>query len=174
MDIKWYANDNSCRRSMYVKLTKRQLLKPDTKVQPRNDWSREKVKQLEATVNAISDNNDTQHSQMIFKKLAKKYGYLFLVLEDMPLTAAECVSIRDWVGTVTNGLYRLKQAFETFRPELKGLLLPNIRKLMSEKEKEGVVPVKVVEVNCTITKKGDRRGMYVPIFLCTRPKASHS
>ena len=40
----------------------------------------------------------------------------------------------------------------------KGLILPpNIELLVSKKE--GVIPSRVVEVNCTITLKGNRRGM---------------
>ena len=58
---------------------------------------------------------------------------------------------------------------DTFLPFLKGRLLPpNIRKEVSLLERQGVVPSKVVEVNCILTRKGNRRGMCANYY-CESP-----
>ena len=63
----------------------------------------------------------------------------------------------------------MKQCLEAFAPELKWVLLkPNIKKHVSNMEKQGVVPSRVVEVCCTTTKKGNRKGMCT-FYFCSRP-----
>ena len=106
---------------------------------------------------SMKDDNDPEYKRKVFQRLAEEHEYL--LISGGRLTASQLVAGRDWIGTGTNGMYRAKQWFETCYPELAGEIFPpRIRKVMSEKEKEGVVSVKAIEVNCTITKKGNRRG----------------
>ena len=159
-ELKHIDTAGRCRRSSYIKLKSQRSLKPTAKDSSRQQYVREKVNELESMTSILSDANNDELKRAILKKMANRHGFLLLSLEDLKLSPAELVAIRDHVQTGTNGMYRLKQALETFRPELKGKLLPpSIRKLLSDLEKQGVVPVKVVEVNCTITNKGNRRGM---------------
>ena len=85
---------------------------------------------------------------------------MIITRESLELTPAQCIVIRDYVGTSTNGMYRLKQALEALIPELKGELIPAcIRRKISLKEGEGVIPACMVEVNVLTNKKGNKRGV---------------
>ena len=65
--------------------------------------------------------------------------------------------LHDHVGTRNNRIYRIKQAIELFCPALKGILLPpNIRHRGSLMERNGVVPSKIVQIRCTVNKKGNK------------------
>ena len=101
------------------------------------------------------------HFGHILKMIGYRSGFLIVDHGQLLLSVPQYVAIRDHIGTDSNGLYQLKQALEGLLLVLKDLLIPpNIRNKVLEKEREGVVPSWVVEVNCTITRKCNRRGMY--------------
>ena len=50
----------------------------------------------------------------ILKEIAKKLGLLVVSRELLQLTPSQCIVVRDYVGTSTNGIYRLKQALDSF------------------------------------------------------------
>ena len=71
--------------------------------------------------------------------------------------------------TGNNVLLRMKQCIEAFAPDLKGILLrPNLMKHVSNMEKHGAVPLKVVEVCCTKTEKGNKKGLCT-FYFCSYP-----
>ena len=77
--------------------------------------------------------------------------------------------MRDHYGGGTNSLHRLKQSLEAFAPGLRGTLLPsNIRKHVSTLEKKGVITSNIVDVNYTVTKTGNKRGMCT-FYYCSEP-----
>ena len=81
----------------------------------------------------------------------------------------DCIALRDWIQTSNNGIERLKTGIETIAPVLSGLLIPSqIRLKMSREEKVGVVRSRVVELDCVITRAGNRRGMCAHYF-CENP-----
>ena len=105
----------------------------------------------------------------LLRAIAKKQGMLFAKRSDFELSVAQSMAVRDHVGAGTNGLARIKQAIELFCPGLKGVLLPsNIRRHVSIMERDGVVPSKIVQVCCTVNKKGNKRGMNT-FYYCSRP-----
>ena len=96
----------------------------------------------------------------ILKEIAKKLGLLVISRESLHLTPSQCIVVRDYVGTSTNGISRLKQALEALIPEIKGELIPpSIHRKIALVEGQGVIPACVVEVNVLLTKKGHKRGM---------------
>ena len=96
----------------------------------------------------------------ILRSIAKKHGMLFAKQSDFEIVVAQSMAVRDHVGTGTNGLTHIKQTIELFCPALKGILLPsNIRRHVSIMERDGVVPSKIVQVCCTVNKKGNKRAM---------------
>ena len=98
--------------------------------------------------------------ESILTVIAKESGFFIVNHKELLLSVPQCVVIRDQDGTGTNGLYRLQQSLNAFLSYLKGVLLPsNVRQVVSVMERKGFVSFKVVEVNCTITRKGNRRGM---------------
>ena len=74
--------------------------------------------------------------ELILKRIAHKS---FFIVDHfaITLTVAECVAIRDVIGTGNYGLYRLNQLIEALSPMLKGILIPpNIRNALSSLEKK--------------------------------------
>ena len=68
-----------------------------------------------------------------------------------------------------NSLYRIKQVLEAFTPDLKGTISPsNIHRHVLTTERDGVIPSKVGDVNCTITKAGNKRGICT-FYYCSYP-----
>lgn len=97
---------------------------------------------------------------MIFQKLAENHEFQLIRLDSLQFTPEECLVIRDFVGTSTNGMYRLKQALEVLRPELKGKLLPpDLRVLLGELEKTGVVPAICKRVELTVSLDENKKRM---------------
>ena len=131
----------------------------------RKKWVWRKARDLIDLVGSVSK----EHFGSILKMIGHRSGFIIADHGELMLSVAQCVAIRDHIGTGSNGLYRLKQGLEALVPVLKGLLIPsNIRNKMTLKEREGVVPSRVVEVNCTITRKGNRRGMCT-YYYCEYP-----
>ena len=157
VEIKRYSKSGSCINQKYMKLKKSRTLKDNATDKSRKIWVREKANNLTATV----DGYDPKIKRMVLNQMAKKHGYLLVAKDEAQFSASQLIAIRDHVGTGTNGMYRVKQAVEALSdPILKGFFFPpNIRKLISEEEKKGVVPVKCVELNCFVTKKGNRQNM---------------
>jgi len=60
----------------------------------------------------------------------------------------------------TEGLFRIKQVIEIFYLALKGIILPpNIFRHIIIMEQDGAVPLKIVQVCCTVNKKGNKKAM---------------
>ena len=164
--LKWKRADGaqSC-STRYTRLKRRSLLKTDASDSSRKRWVSTKARELIDLVGSVSK----EHFGSILKMIGHRSGFIVVDHGELMLSVAQCVAIRDHIGTGSNGLYRLKQALEALLPVLKGLLIPpNIRNKMSIKEREGVVPLWVAEVNCTITQKGNRRGMCT-YYYCEYP-----
>ena len=66
-----------------------------------------------------------KHFGLVLNMIAHRSGLLIVDHCELLLSVAQCVVLRDHVGTGTNGLYQLKQALEALLPILKGLLLPS-------------------------------------------------
>ena len=129
---------------------------PNAKPQSRIRYVRNKA----AEVLGILQSVNAEQYMEILKELAKKLGLLVISRESLQLTPSQCIVIRDYVGTSTNGLYRLKQALEALIPELRGDLMPAcIHRKVAVVEGQGVIPACVVEVNVLLTKKGNKHGM---------------
>ena len=95
----------------------------------------------------------------LMKAIGKKKGFFIAERSKLQLSTVQTVVLRDHVKSSNNGLLRMKQCIETFAPELKGIVLqPNILKHVSNMERYGVVPSRVVEVCCTTTKQGNKKG----------------
>ena len=149
----------------YKRVAQSRSLKKDAKPRSRRVWMKKKVRLLLNDVGAHSDEIVVE----LLRGLAKKQGMLFAKRSDLQLSVAQSMAIRDHVGTGTNGLYRIKQAIEFYCPALKGILLPpNIRRHISIMERDGVVPSKIVQVCCTVNKKGNKRGMNT-FYYCSCP-----
>ena len=132
------------------------MLKVDAQPSSRKRWLKIRANELMDMVEAWSNKGALE----ILKIIAKRSDIFVAKRSDISLSIPQDIATRDHVVTGTNGLYRLKQALDAFCPALKGVLIPpNIRKHVREMECKGVVPSKCVEVDCTITKKGNRRGM---------------
>ena len=147
--LKWKRADGaqSC-STRYTRLKRRSLLKTDASDSSRKRWVSTKARELIDLVGSVSK----EHFGSILKMIGHRSGFIVVDHGELMLSVAQCVAIRDHIGTGSNGLYRLKQALEALLPVLKGLLIPpNIRNKMTIKEREGVVPSRVAEVNCTIT-----------------------
>ena len=95
----------------------------------------------------------------IKKKIWKQNGLLVAPKSDLTLSVAQVIVTRDHVKICLIGLYRMKQAFETFFLDLKGVIPSDICKEVSLLEKEGVIAATVYCVDCTITKTGNKRDM---------------
>ena len=159
VEIKRYNASGQSINQRYIKVKKARTVKDDATDRSRKMWTTDRVNELEATVSTLTV--DPKLKRMVLNQLANRHGYLLVDQTTSQFTASQLVSIRDHVGTGTNGMYRMKQAFEAHSdPTLKGVFFPpSIRKIISEEEKKGVVPVKFVELNCAVTKKGNRRNM---------------
>ena len=71
-----------------------------------------------------------------------------------------------WTGVANNGLHRIKQAIKSLRPVLRGVLLPpSIRNRVRIEERRGVILPRVVEVSCTLSRKGNTQGMRSFIYV---------
>ena len=157
IELKRYTSNKSYVSAQYRKVTQKRSLKANASSKSQTDRIKKTVNDIEKMLVSIKDDNDPEYKKKVLQRLAEKHEYLLMSVQ--PLTPSQLVAGRDWIGTGTNGMYRTKQWFETYYPELTGKFFPPcIRKVMSEKEKEGVVSVKAMEVNCTITRKGNRRG----------------
>jgi len=109
-------------------------------------------------LNDVGSHGEEVVVELLRGGLAKKQGILFAKKSDLQQSVAQSMVIRDHVGTRTNCLYRIKEAIEIFCPVLKGILLPlNIRRHVSIMERDGVVPSKIVQVYCTVNKKGQQK-----------------
>ena len=74
----------------------------------------------------------------------------------------------DFKGSI-NSLYHIKQVLEAFALDFKGTISPsNIHRHILTIERDGVISSKVGEVNCTITKAGNERGMCT-FYYCSHP-----
>ena len=102
-----------------------------------------------------------EHVGRLLKMIGHISGFFIVDYGELLLSVAQCVAIRDHIRTSSNSLYQLKQALEGLLLVLKDLLIPpNIQNKVLEKEREGVVPSWVVEVSCTISRKGNCIRMY--------------
>ena len=97
---------------------------------------------------------------VVLKIIAKKSGLFIAKMYALELDGHQFVAIRDHTKGSINALYRIKQALGAFSPGVKNVILPsNICKHVSSMEKEGVIPSKLIDVNCSITKVWNKRGM---------------
>ena len=130
-------------------------------------WIKKQVERVMTTI--MSTPNWEDNMIVILKIIAKKSGFFVATKSEIAMTPEQSVAMRDHMKCPTNIIYRLKQALEAFSPVLKNALLPsNIRKHISSTEKECVIPSKVVDVDCSITKAGNKRGTCT-FYFCERP-----
>ena len=142
--------------SRYRRVRRQRTLKADAQPSSRKRWLKIRANELMDMAEARSNEGALE----ILKIIAKRSDIFVAKRSDISLSIPQSIATQDHGVTGTNGLYRLKQALDAFCPALKGVLIPpNIRKHVCEMECKGVVPSKCVEVDCTITKKGNRRGM---------------
>ena len=153
------------RNFTYQRVKHHQSLKANAKPCSRIMWLRKRMMEVMKEVGMHGEEVVIE----ILHIIAKKHGMLFAHQSDFELSVAQSMAVRDHVGTGTNGLARIKQAIELFCPALKGILLPsNIRRHVSIMERDGVVPSKIVQVCCTVNKKGNKRAMNT-FYYCSRP-----
>ena len=166
IDLKWMRADgtqHAVARYRTIKIGR--SLKPGGTARSHRRWLQNQARDFVDDLGRLT----MDHVGTILRFIAESTGYLVVSHDDLQLTIAQCVALRDHVGTGTNGLYRLKQALEIFLPILKGLIIPpSIRKSISIMERQGFVPSRVIEVNYTITHKGNRRGMCT-YYYCEHP-----
>ena len=106
------------------------------------------------------DSIDEDTQEQILQKIADNHNYILIHQGAIQLTPAQVMVVRNWVGTSTNGMYRLKQVLEIFCPELEGKLLPrDIRKILQELEQMGVVPVSSCQVELQIAGNKEKTGL---------------
>ena len=157
---------NKGRQIIYERVRVQRAIKDDAKPESRKRFLK---KHAECMLQSCGTRGEDAVVALL-KVLAKKNGLFVAERAKMGLSVAQSIVLRDHVKTSNNGLHRMKQCLEAFAPELKGVLLkPNIKKHVSNMEKQGVVPSRVVEVCCTTTKKGNRKGMCMCTFyFCSR------
>lgn len=73
---------------------------------------------------------DDQLKEAVLQKLIEKDGLTMFRLSDVQLTPEKVAAFRDWVGTSTRGMIRIKQALDYLC--MKGLLPPQIAKVLKE------------------------------------------
>ena len=97
--------------------------------------------------------------------IAKKSGLFVAKRNDVSFTIPQAIALWDHYDGGTNSLNQLKQSLKAFGPGLKSTLQPlNIQKHVSTLEKKGVIPSKIIDVKCTVTKTGNKK-RYVHILL---------
>ncbi len=107
--------------------------------------------QMESTSDTVIGNEALLHT------LAKRSGFLLLKRDELELSPAQFLALRDHMKNSTNGMCRLQQALKAFLPNLK-ILPSSVKKTLGDVEKDGVVPSKCVVVpDCLITKQGNKR-----------------
>ena len=107
----------------------------------------------------------------ITKYLVKRLGLFVAAKNEMTLNIPQCIATCDHFKGGTNALLCVKQALETFVPDLKGVLFPSrICTKVSALEKDGYIPSSVYNINCIITKAGNKRGMYT-FYYSSQPAA---
>ena len=149
----------------YQQEKRQRVMKTNALPESRKRWLRLKAEELMDIAESRGDEGPLE----ILKIIARRSNIFVAKCSDVQLSIPQSIALRDHVITGTNGLYRLKQALDAFAPALKGILIrPNIRQHVSRMECNGVVPSNCVEVNCTITKKGNRRGMCT-FYYSTKP-----
>ena len=138
------------------------LPKSDVQLESRKRWIAKRAE----VVNQVVEDLTLGSFGEVMTKLAESRGYLLLKKNELVLTVSDCIALRDWTGVANNGLHRMKQAIESLRPVLRGLLLPScIRNKVRIEERRGVILPRVVEVSCTLTRKGNLEGMRSFIYV---------
>ena len=80
--------------------------------------------------------------------------------EELVFDASDIMVIRNFVGTSSNAMMRLKRAVECLHPQLKGKLFSaEIQKIMSALETSGVVPVICKRIEMQISKDENKKGI---------------
>jgi hypothetical protein len=149
----------------YKRVGRERSLKTNAKPLSRKRWIQKRVSQMLGEVEGWDQDLVIQ----MLKALGRKLGLFFAKHDELQMSVATSVVLRDHVGTGTNGLYRMKQAIEFFCPALKGFILPtNIRWHVSLMERDGVIPSRIVQVCCTATKKGNKK-TFCTFYYCTHP-----
>ena len=133
------AKNGKTHLSSYQKLKRNQKTKDDAKVKARNNFVQLKANKISEHIKM--DKLDVGIQEMILQKIADNHDFMLINEEALVLTAVQCMVVRNYVQTSTNGMYRLKQVLEVFCPQLKGKLLPaDLRRILQELEQTGVVP----------------------------------
>ena len=117
----------------------------------------------EAVFNGKFSDDFIEH---VFEKLAKRRGLAVFKHEGLQLTIAEIASLRDFCGLSSNKTFKLKQAIEVLRPQLKGVIfVPAIQRRLTELEREGNLPVEVRKQPLIIKKEGNKRDLRIVWWL---------
>ena len=84
----------------YLKITTGKL-KSNALKASRDKYVKQKTDQMFAILNVVYVDLVTH----ILKKIAKKLGLLVVSRESLHLTPSQCIVVRDYVGTSTNGIH---------------------------------------------------------------------
>ena len=137
--LSFQAKNGKTHLSSYRKLKRNRKTKDDATVKARNDFVQLKANEISEHIKL--DKLDVDIQEQILQKIADNHDFMLINEEALVLTAAQCMVVRNYVQTSTNGMYRLKQVLEVFCPQLKGKLLPaDLRRILQELEQTGVVP----------------------------------
>ena len=150
---------------IYERVKGIRLSKAAAKPRSRARWLKNQANRMLS----LCGSEDEEAIIALLRAMGKKKGLFMAERAKLSLSTAQSVVLRDHVKSSNNGLLRIKQCIECFAPDLKGILLqPNILKHVSNMKKHGVVPSQVIEVCCTTTKKGNKKGMCT-FYYCSRP-----
>ena len=142
--------------SSYQKLKRNQKTKDDAKVKARNNFVQLKANEISEHIKM--DKLDVDIQEMILQKIADNHDFMLINEEALVLTAVQCMVVRNYVQTSTNGMYRLKQVLEVFCPQLKGKLLPaDLRRILQELEQTGVVPAIACQIELETAQDKKKR-----------------
>lgn len=137
--LSFQAKNGKTHSSSYRKLKRNRKTKDDATVKARNNFVQLKANEISEHIKM--DKLDVDIQEMILQKIADNHDFMLINEEALVLTAVQCMVVRNYVQTSTNGMYRLKQVLEVFCPQLKGKLLPaDLRRILQELEQTGVVP----------------------------------
>ena len=134
----------------------RQSASVGTSTQTQRRWIKAQADIIEGRMVPYSK----EHTIDILKCLGDRLGLVVLDPNEISLSIHDLIAIRDWVQTSNNGLYRMKQSIEALAPALAGKMFPaGILVKVSNEDKAGAIRVRVIELDCVITRTNNRRGM---------------
>ena len=104
--LKHQGSNNKYYRSSYRKLEGKRKQKPDSTQDSKERLVRDKAKVIEKQNDINSLDEDTQ--QQILQKIADNHNHILIDQNSIELTPAQTMVVRNWMGTSTNGMCRMK------------------------------------------------------------------